>query len=180
MVIRHIKRNRKGTFTLYDAGLFFVFLMIASSLIAVFFSSNDTNVDDRLRKAEYCENARRAFLSSTIPSTGYDTGQRYVERKEASVRTLLLEQMFLENKGIPRDNFSYPNDISELGENQFQDDWGLVVCADGSDDIVIDHTGVAPDLFSLKKTLNEDFVASSWKEDGLDSKSVEIIFYYAY
>ncbi|MGM0510696.1 MAG: hypothetical protein ACQESD_06175 [Thermoplasmatota archaeon] len=173
-----MKRDSQGTFTLYDAGLFFVFLMIASSLVTVYAFKTNSTIDERLSKAEYCEDARSAFLSANIPSTGYDTGQGYVERKDASVRALLLEQIYLEEKGIPRDNFSYPSDISELGRNQFGKGWGILVSKDGSDDLIINFKGASSDLYSLKRSLGEDFTTSSWKEDGLEGKSVEIIFFY--
>ena len=175
-----VKRDIQGTFTLYDAGLFFVFLMIASSLVTVYAFRTSRTVDERLSNAEYCEDARKAFLSATIPRTRYDHNGEEVFRKDMSVRALLLEQVYLENRGIARENFSYVEDIRRLGNEQFEELWGIVVDGQDPDELVFCSRGIRSDRGSLKDHLGEDVITSSWREDGLGGREVEIIFYYSY
>lgn len=176
---RTVKKDDSATFTLYDAGLFFVFLIIASSLITVNTLNIDSEIDQRRIEAKYCENGRSAFLTATIPSTGYNHEGKDITRKDLSVRALLLEQIYLEKNGVPRENFSYPSDIAELGNKQFGDEWALKISPQNHDDLRIYSHGTASSTQTLKNRLGDDMISSSWEEDGLSDKKVEITFYHA-
>jgi len=167
--------NRKGVFSLYDAVLFFVFLLIASSVLTFYTSTNIDRIEERDHLSDYCRKTRRAILSSTIPETGYHYSEGYVNRTDITVRRLLIEQVQLESSGIDRENFSYAEDISRLIDQHISErhNWFLQVSSASTEDILIGEQGLLEET-DLQKHLGNDVVSSSWYEEGTD---IMISFY---
>lgn len=172
-----MRRDDRGVFTLYEAGLFFIFLLIASSIISAYSMYPTESAQDRSSFSQYCNDSRRAFLSSTIEETTYRTGEGRVERTDLSVRSLLIEEVFLENEGIPRENFSFADDIIRLGNAHFEYGWVLRVSSNYTDDLIIWEGGLIEDVDTMKNKMGDDFTCSSWMEDGLENDKLEITLY---
>ncbi|MFW6040990.1 MAG: hypothetical protein ACOC85_04060 [Thermoplasmatota archaeon] len=171
-------RSNEGVFTLYDAVLFFVFLIIASSFLLICVSPTFEKPRDRRMSFDHCEKTRRAILSSTIEYTSYIQGNENISREDITVRRLLLEQMYLEKKGIARRNFSYNEDISNLINRHIDNrTWLLIVTTCGNEDLIIGKDGMMDIDDDISSVLGLDYVSSSWKEIGIDGEEVEIIFY---
>jgi len=170
--------DKKGVFSLYDAVLFFVFLMIAASVLTVYSSNRLDTIQERGYSQDYCQHTRRAILSSTIPDTGYNHSQGFVNRTDMTVRGLLIEQIYLESLGIQRENFTYAEDISEMLNGHIQEryDWYLEASTDFTEDIVISSDGLVenPDF---KGNLGNDVLSSSWYEEGLREEKIIITLY---
>lgn len=169
-----IKRDRRGVFTLYEAGLFFVFLIVASSIIAGYVNYPRDDFSQRRDLSRHCEESRKAILSATVKETGYiNRNGEYVVRQDVSVRELLLEQLYLE-ENIPRENFSYPDDIRHLANDHFRYNW--ILRASSQEHLIIGRNGVISDLHEMQKLTTGTVTSSSWEEEGPDGK-VEITLY---
>ncbi|MGM0406027.1 MAG: hypothetical protein ACQEQM_07800 [Thermoplasmatota archaeon] len=170
--------DRKGIFSLYDAVLFFVFLMIAASVLTVYSSNRLDTIQERSYSQDYCEHTRRAILSSTIPDTGYNYSQGFVNRTDMTVRALLIEQLYLESLGIERENFTYTENISEMVNDHIQKryDWYLEVSSDFTEDMVISSDGLVENT-DFKENLDNDVLSSSWFEEGLREEKIIITLY---
>ncbi len=171
-----IRRDRRGVFTLYEAGLFFVFLMIASSIISAYATYPSDDFSQRRSFSRYCEESRKAILSATVKETSYSDVSGKVIRKDISVRTLLIEQLFLEKNGIPRENFSYQRDIRRLANGHFRYNWILRASSSGNPDLIIGRNGLIQDLNEMYRLTKGTVTSSSWEEFGPDDK-VEITLY---
>ncbi len=170
--------DRKGVFSLYDAVLFFVFLMIAVSVLTVYSSNRLGDLQERSYSRDYCEQTRRAVLSSSIPETGYTYSQAYITRTDMTVRALLIEQVYLEGLGIERENFTYAEDISSMLDNHIKDryDWYLEVSANFTEDLVIGSGGHV-DVNDFRGYFGAEVISSSWYEEGLKEEKISITLY---
>ncbi len=170
-----IRGDRKGIFTLYEAGLFFVFLLVASSIISAY---NLYPMDDFTQRKDFsrhCEESRKAILSATVKETGYiDRNGEYVTRNDISVRHLLMEQLYLEESGIPRHNFSYPDDIRRLANRHFRYNW--ILRASSQEHLIIGKNGFITDLHEMHRSTTGTVTSSSWEEEGPEG-IVEITLY---
>lgn len=170
--------DKKGVFSLYDAVLFFVFLIIASSILTVYSGSRVGTLQERSYTRDYCEHTRSAILSSTIPDTGYYDTYGFVNRTDMTVRGLLIEQVYLESFGVARENFTYADDISQMVDAHIEDryDWFLQTSTNLSEDMVISKRGLEENI-DLKSRLGDDVVSSSWYEEGLREEKIIITLY---
>ena len=172
-----MKRSCTGNFTLYDAVLFFVFLLIASSIIGYYGNHTSDIYTERNLSSDFCDDARKAILSSTVNETSFNSSSGVVIKEDESIRNLLIEQMYLEKHDIERDNFSFSDDIVDLVNNHIKSKiWIIKVISEGTDDLVLWKKGeIDPDI-EISKILGHDFVASTFKEDGIEG-DVEISLY---
>ncbi len=170
--------DKKGVFSLYDAVLFFVFLMIAASILTVYSSNRLDTIQERSYSQDYCRHTRRAILSSTIPNTGYNHDQGFVNRTDMTVRALLIEQIYLESLGIERENFTYAEDISKMVNDHIQNryDWYLEVSTDFTEDIVINSGGLVENT-DHRENFGNNVLSSSWFEEGLREEKIIITLY---
>lgn len=170
--------DNKGVFSLYDAVLFFVFLMIAASILTVYSSNRLEELQERSFSSDYCEQTRRAILSSTIPDTGYNYTDGYVNRSDTTVRTLLIEQIYLESLGIERENFTYAEDISLMVDAHIQRkyDWYMEISANFTEDMSISGGGLV-ESDDFKDNFGDDVISSSWYEEGLKGEKIIITLY---
>ncbi len=171
-----IKNNRRGSFTLYDAVLFFVFLVIASTILMTYASESSSNDIDKIDKG-YCETTRKAVLLSTVQETYFIYNNENVTRKDFTVKNLLLEQFIMELKGIPRNNFSYDHNICPIINNHIRDDcsWFIRFHSSYHDLTIGDEGYVKPDTF--KEKLGENTVSSSSTMSDHEGNPIEITFF---
>ncbi len=167
--------DRKGTFTLYDAALFFVFLLIASTVLSSVISLS-YDADERMVDGEFCENSRRALLASTIRSTGYDCSQRYVVREDMSVRELLLEELYLMENGITTENISYHRDVRKLANGFFEnEEWMLH--ASGNEELIVCKNVLISNTKRMQRRMGDEVRSSSWMGSGYSGEEVQITLY---
>lgn len=172
-----MRRNKKGVFTLYDTVLFFVFLLIASSVISAYSAYPRDTDDGRIRFSDYCHGSRQALLGATLRETSYtDLDGNEVIRRDVTVRMLILEQLYLESIGIPRKNFSYPEDISDLANRHLGDSWMLRASMEGLPDLVIDRRGLVDGISDSRSNLTGSVTSSTWQDEGYEGR-VEITLY---
>lgn len=171
-----IRRDRDGSFTLYDAVLFFLFLVIASTILMTYASESRTNDIDSIDK-EYYETTRKAVLSSTVPETFFIHDDQKVVRKDHSIKNLLLEQFLLEQNGVPRSNFSYGSSICDTVNEHIKDDHSWFIRLHSSyHTLIIDSDGyVGSDTFEDK--LDDNTVSSSSTITDYDGNPIEITFF---
>lgn len=167
--------NRKGIFTLYEAGLFFVFLIVASTIISTYVNYPGDSHNQRSNFSRYCEESRKALLGATIKETYYQDGGR-IFRRDITVRELLIEQIYLETTGIPRQNFSYQQDIRKLANDHFRYGWILRASSTEGPDLMIGPNGLIVDLNHMDRVTTGTITSSSWEEYGKEGK-VEITLY---
>ncbi len=160
---------------MYEAGLFFVFLIIASSIISAYAVYPLDDFNQRRDLSRHCEESRKAILSATVKETGYvNRNGEHVIRQDISVRHLLLEQLYLEENGVPRENFSYPDDIRRLANGHFRYNW--IIRASSQEDLIIGNNGLIEDVNEMHRVTSATVTSSSWEEEGPDGK-VEITLY---
>jgi|GEM_PF-5117575 len=171
-----MKRN-DGVFTMYDAVLFFVFLLLATAVLSVYATfPSDGDHQGRISMGR-CMETRRAVLASTISETYYNDGESEIVRRDISVRALILEQIYLEREGVPRDNFSYPNDIRVLVNRHLDDHWALSVSSSGIDDLIIHRGGITDDIGDISGRFRGETISSELVDTDLADLDVEIVFY---
>ncbi len=172
-----MRGDKRGVFTLYEAALFFVFLMIASTIISAYSNYPGDDFNSRRNFSRYCDESRKALLGATVEETGYIglTGQEVV-RMDVSIRMLLLEQIYLEGIGVPRENFSYQHDIRLLANRHFRYNWILRASSDGVSDLIIGRNGLIHDVEAMRSRLSGTVTSSSWSDEGLEG-TVEITLY---
>lgn len=167
--------DRKGTFTLYDAGLFFVFLLIASTVLSSVISLS-YDVDERMVDGEFCENSRRALLASTIRSTSYDCGHGSVIREDMTVRELLLEELYLMENGITTENISYHQHIRKLANGFFKNE-GWILHASGNEELIVYKNGLISNTKRMQRRMGDEVRSSSWMGSGYSGEEVQITLY---
>ncbi len=172
-----MRGNKRGVFTLYEAALFFVFLIIASSIISAYASYPGEDFNTRKNFSRYCEESRKALLGATIEETGYISkeGQEVI-RRDVTVRMLLLEQIYLEGIGVPRENFSYQHDIRILANRHFRYNWILRASSDGTPDLIIGRNELFDSVDDMQDRLSGNATSSTWSDEGFEGR-VEITLY---
>jgi len=170
------RRDRDGSFTLYDAVLFFLFLVIASTILMTYASESRSNDIESIDN-ESCETTRKAVLSSTVPETHFVHDDKNVTREDYSIKNLLLEQYLLEQNGIPRSNFSYGSSICETVNEHIRDDHSWFIRLHSSyHTLIIGNDGyVGSDTF--EERLGENTVSSSSTMTDYDGNPIEITFF---
>lgn len=171
-----LRRDRIGSFTLYDAVLFFLFLVIASTILMTYASESRSNDIDSIDN-EYCETSRKAVLSSTVPETHFIHDDKRIVREDYSIKNLLLEQFLLEENGVSRSNFSYGSSICEIVNDHIRDGYSWFIRLHSSyHTLIIGNDGyVRSDAFDER--LDENTVSSSSTITDYEGNSIEITFF---
>ncbi len=167
-----LQRDLKGTFTLYDASLFFVFLLIASSVLVLYVNYPMENEEPDYMSRNNCNSTFKALLSSTIEETSYIDQERII-RRDLTVRKLLLEQIYLLREGIPLGNFSYDSDIREMIKNHVEGRhrWTLKVrYLDLERTLSLNRTGTV--LSTETEQRSSDLTVSDITTVGIDGRKV--------
>lgn len=87
--------------------IFFLVMLIVSSYV-FYLSMNtiDRNLSGQDDLVNYAGDTKKALLKCTVSDAWYiDGGGKVVERQDASVLELMLEELLLMEEGVPRDSF---------------------------------------------------------------------------
>lgn len=121
---RKIKEDESGQSALFDAVMFFIIMIVASSLITVYAQehSKDVELEERQDMMEYARECAEVVLGATLSSTWYEDIQgRKIEKPpgDTTVLTLIVEELYLLDFGVPKENFAlgYEKDIKTLTRN---------------------------------------------------------------
>ena len=116
---RTIVTDKNAQTSLFDAMMFFVVMLIASSLIFVFSNQafQTQEVMGREDMMRYTEETREAILQSSVPETWYYdiNGNKIATQPGAmNINDLLFEELALLDDGVPNENFKegYENEIN--------------------------------------------------------------------
>jgi hypothetical protein len=121
---RRLISDSKGQSALFDAIMFLVIMIIASSIISVFadqFSKNAA-LSQRDELMDYARDTSESVFGATLNSTGYeDEDGNIITRPpgDTKVMNLILEELYLIRAGLPSENFAlgYEKDIKICIEN---------------------------------------------------------------
>jgi hypothetical protein len=121
---RKLKEDEGGQSALFDAVMFLIIMIVASSLITVYAAqhSKDVELKERQDMMEYARETAEVVLGATLSSTWYEDIQgRIIEKPpgDTTVLTLILEELYLLDFGVPKENFAlgYEKDIKTLTRN---------------------------------------------------------------
>lgn len=119
-----INEDEKAQSALFDAVMFLIVMIIASSLIHIYSSqySKDVELMDREDMQAYNRETAETVLGATLNSTWYEdiNGQVIGEPPgDTTVLSLVLEELYLLDDGVPKENFvlGYEKDIRILIKN---------------------------------------------------------------
>lgn len=121
---RNLKKDEEGQASLFDAVMFFVIMLIASTLIFVFSNQafQTQEVIGREDMMTYTEDTRAAILQSTLHETWYEdnNGTKIVKPPgSTNINDLLMEELALLDDGLSQENFKqgYESDIKNTLHN---------------------------------------------------------------
>ncbi len=121
---QRIIEDESGQSALFDAVMFLVVMIIASSIITVYSSqySKDVDLTEREDMMVYARDTSEVVLGATLYSTWYeDINSQIIEKPpgDTTVLSLILEELYLLNCGVPKENFvlGYEQDIKILLKN---------------------------------------------------------------
>jgi hypothetical protein len=124
MIMRQIKKDDSGQSALFDAVIYLIVMIVASSLIAVYASQymRDTELSENQDMMEYCRDTSEVILGATLNSTCYEdiTGSMIMKPPgDTTVLNLLLEELYLLACGVPEENFAlgFEWDIRVMARN---------------------------------------------------------------
>jgi len=170
-------RKNEGVFTLYDGVLFFVFLLIASTILSAYIMYPSNSDHRQTITYNKCMETKRAIMSATIPVTSYqDAGVTYY-RENHRVRNLILEMVYLIDEGISRENFTYLKDITSLINGHLDVYWALSIDSTSIENFVLHRNGISEDFDSVRRGYDGNIISAGSVEFGLENEEVNIIFY---
>ncbi len=156
--------------SLLDAMLFFVIMIIISGLfltIGVTMSDSAELIRDH-QSAEYNDQVRLAWMSSSIPVVSYIDSYNIIHiRNNLSVQFLLMEELHLLKDGdVAPDNFLSYNENISIQANLIVEpiyDWALWI-EYGNIRMSMNRTSIdmAPNFDNFKSELGDEVHASSW------------------
>jgi len=123
-LIPRIIEDERGQSALFDAVMFLIVMIIASSLVQIYSSQYSKDVD--LLESEdmhaYNRETAETVLGATLNSTWYEDkdGQEFTKPPgDTTVLSLILEELYLMDDGVPKENFvlGYEQDIKILIRN---------------------------------------------------------------
>lgn len=122
--LKKIMDNQKGQSALFDAVIFLIVMIIASSLIYIYSGqfSKDVELMEREDMQSYNRETAEVVLGATINSTWYEDIKGDTISKppgDTTVLYLLLEELYLMDDGVSKYNFvlGYEHDIKTLIRN---------------------------------------------------------------
>lgn len=121
---QRIIEDGKAQSALFDAVMFLIVMIIASSLIHIYSNqySKDVELTDREDMMVYNRDTAEVVLGATLNSTWYiDINSEIVSKPpgDTTVLGLILEELYLMDDGVPKQNFvlGYEHDIKVLMRN---------------------------------------------------------------
>lgn len=121
---KRIIEDEKAQSALFDAVIFLIVMVIASSLISIYSSqySKDVELIEREDLQTYNRETTEVVLGATLNSTWYEDINGQIISKppgDTTVLSLLLEELCLLDDGVPKENFvlGYEQDIKILIRN---------------------------------------------------------------
>jgi hypothetical protein len=119
-----IKEDEFGQSALFDAIIFLIVMIIASSLVSVYANQYSKNVDLNAREdmMNYARNTSEVVFAATLNSTWYQDENREIilrQKGDTKVMNLVLEELALLDYGVLKENFAfgYERDIKLLIRN---------------------------------------------------------------
>lgn len=119
-----ISEDEKAQSALFDAVIFLIVMVIASSLISIYSSqySKDVELIEREDLQLYTRETAEVVLGATLNSTSYEDINGQIISKppgDTTILSLLLEELYLLDDGVPKVNFvlGYEQDIKTLIRN---------------------------------------------------------------
>ncbi len=199
--VRKITRDQRAQSSLFDALMFFVLMMIASSLIFIYSTllSQNQDISEREEMRIYGENTRDVIMDATLNETWYEDINGDKIRKppgDTTIRNLILEEMFLMNSGVPRENFmlGYEKDIKMTFDKLIRSGYHYAIHAVlskegelGTCELLI--SDLTPEYESKDEAFNDDtnyheliprdnLIASQWSNPLVDMEGeVQVTFY---
>jgi hypothetical protein len=161
-----------GQSALFDAVMFLVIMIIASSIISVFAEqfSKDAALSQRDEMMEYAMDTSEAVFGATLNSTWYeDEDGNIITRPpgDTKVMNLILEELYLIRAGIPPENFvlGYERDIQMLIENLVTSSYHFAITGkytryNRDTDIEVFISDIVPN-YSAKEEAKSDTIDSS-------------------
>lgn len=116
--------DNRGQSALFDAVLFLVIMIIASSMISIFANqySKDADLLARENMMNYARDSSEVVLGATLDHTWYeDINGNIISKPPGNIKVmnLILEELYLTDFGLPIENFvlGYEQDIKVLIRN---------------------------------------------------------------
>lgn len=176
-----LKRDSKGQLSVYDALIYFAFLLIATTILSFYSFEMEENrefVND-MNLTNYCEDTRSSVMRTTIDKTSYKNKTGVViYRRNKTVESLMLEGLYLIEEGIKKENVEFFDDIDLLVSNLIRNDleWLITAEYDGESIIIsykeISYSNIDNALNSIKGNL----YSSSWREPMIKEKEGTVSF----
>lgn len=121
---RQIEMDERGQSALFDAVIYLVIMIVASSLIAVYASQylRDVELSENQDMMDYCRDTSEVIIGATLNFTWYEDINGNIVQKppgDTTVLNLLLEELYLLDDGVPEENFAlgFEKDITILARN---------------------------------------------------------------
>jgi hypothetical protein len=167
-LVRHINKDESGQSALFDAVIYLVIMIVASSLIAVYASQylRDVELSQNQDMMDYCRDTSEVIMGATLNSTWYEDINGEIVQKppgDTTVLNLLLEELYLLDDGVPEENFAlgFEKDITILARNLVLPNYHFVLTAN-YDDLNSDHTflvvisDIKPHYETKEEVLDDD------------------------
>lgn len=122
------KHDKKGQLGIFDAILFFIIIIIASSVLFIYSLTSVQETGVRSRMLSYTDNTMTVLMRSTVNGTWYiDKSGNNISKPpgNTNIQYLLLEEFSLQDDGVPANNFTggYEKNIKTIAENLIHPDY---------------------------------------------------------
>lgn len=176
-----LKRDTKGQLSVYDALIYFAFLLIATTILSFYSVEMEKNREfiNDLDLSDYCEDTRKTVMRCTVWETNYtDPSGNKIIRNNITVESLLLEGLNLMNEGVEKKNISYYDDIYELASNLIRNDFEWLITAryKGTYIIISYNSSTFSNPDAAVNSMDGDVYSSSWGEPMIKEKEGTVSF----
>ncbi len=172
--LRKLVRDEKAQASLFDAVMFFILMLIASTLIFIFSTQafQTQEVIGREDVMRYTEETMEAMLQSTINDTWYyDINDEKIGKPPGStnINDLLAEELALLDDGVPKANFEngYEKDIKQTLDNLVGTGYDYTLQASYTNESSANTYEII--IFSEKDVSGRDVITSQWSSSMIDS-----------
>jgi hypothetical protein len=157
-----------GQSALFDAVIYLVIMIVASSLIAVYASQylRDVELSENQDMMDYCRDTSEVIMGATLNSTWYEDINGDIVQKppgDTTVLNLLLEELYLLDDGVPEDNFAlgFEKDITTLGRNLVTPNYHFALSAtynnmDTETEFTVFISDIVPDYETKEEARGDD------------------------
>jgi hypothetical protein len=166
--LKRVSVNENGQSALFDAVIFLVIMIIASSIILIYSGqfSEDIELLERGDMQAYTRETAEVVLGASINSTWYEDIEGEIISKppgDTSVLYLLLEELYLMDDGVSKYNFvlGYEHDIKILIRNLVTPVYHFALSAhftnhSKGEDYFVFISDIVPDYESKEEALNDN------------------------